>query len=465
MGNSDHMKTNLFWKFIIGISVIAFLVFLFIWTGDITDKNSGSAYQVEKVIRSIILLTAAWLTTKFITIMFLNPINTSRKKNLPNIVKDVIWVLIYFISVSVILTEVYDKTLASIGAFFISSWAIIGFAAKDLIADCIHGISLDLQADFELGDWIQFKDGTIGKIIGMKMTGADILLPNSSILFINNKMLNSDPMINLSKPERDYYININVVLEHTIPISRGRRILLAAASSAPGVYNRDAKVFSESVQENGVVYVIYFKVPDRGVWLETRHQVIQNVMEYLHKFDLKICQITGEINVAPIPDNVDISFNDRYVTSAITALNMSKLLENCDPEIQKEFSQYMKLRKFHSGEFIIKQGEDGDSMFIIAEGVVDIDSEGVLNRDKNNMGNDPVEYRVSCLVDGDCFGEMELLFGEKRTATVIARTDVVLYEINREAIKNIASKNSDFIDKINESLAKRKVYSDQFRKD
>lgn len=452
------MNSSLFWKFFAGIFILSGLVFLFVWSDGISHKTSGAAFETEKIVRSTLMLLTAWCSIRFITLTFLDPINKKRKKNLPNIVKDIIGIFIYFMAIVVIVTEVFGKSFFSVVLLVSPGLAVIGFAAKDLIADCINGIALDLQADFELGDWIEFKDGTIGKIIEMKMTGVDILLPNSSILFISNTMLNSDPMINLSKPERDYFVNIKVVLEHKVPVSRARRILLAAASSAPWVYNHEAKVFSESVQENGVVYIVYFKVSDRSVWLETRHRVIQSITEYLHKFDLKICQITGEINVSTIPNDADLSFNDKYVTSPIVALKMSKLLEDCDLETQKEFSQYMKLRKFQNGESIINQGEDGDSMFIIAEGVVDVDVELGLNQDRDNDGKeDTVEHRAACLVDGDYFGETALLLGEKRTATVIARTDAVIYEIDRETVKNIATKYSDFIDKISNSLAKRKL--------
>lgn len=457
------MKSKLFWKFIVGFIVILSLILLFIWSDNIANRNSGPAYQTEKIIRSILLLTTAWITTRFITLIFLDPINAKRKKNLPNIVKDIIGALIYFIAISIILVEVYGQTIANIGAFFISSWAIIGFAAKDLIADCINGISLDLQADFELGDWIQFKDGTIGKIIEMKMTGVDILLPNNTILFISNTMLNSDPMINLSKPENNYYIAINVILEHSIPVARARRILLAAAVSSNGVFNHDAKVFSESVQENGVVYVIYFKVPDRSVWLESRHQVIQNITEYLHKFNLKVCQITGEINVnSDTNTNKKIAFNDNYTTPPLFTLKLSKLLEGCDKATQIDFSKYMKLRKFHNGESIVKQGERGDSMFIIAEGVVDIDISVTLN---NEDQKEIKEYRAACLVDGEYFGETALLLGEKRNATVKARTDVVLYEIDRSAVKYIAENHPDFIDKLSNTVAKNELKNRQLQEE
>lgn len=453
-----NLKKSLFWKFLVGLAVISFLIFLFIWSDNICKTDSGTAYQTEKFVRSVLLISAAWLATRFVTLICLDPINARRKKNLPNIVKDIIGAMIYLVAFFVIITEVYGQTLANAWVFIASSWAVLGFAAKELIADCIHGISLDLQADFEIGDWIQFQDGNVGKIIEMKMTGVDVLLANDTVLFVSNTMVNTVPMINLSKPGRDYYLSIKVILEHTVPVARARRILLAAAASARGVYNNEAKVVAEGVQENGVVYGVYFKISDRSVWLETRHQVVQNITEYLHKFHLKVCQITGEINLNNTSDR-KLSFNDQYITPPLMTLKSSGLLNNCDQDTLLEFAKYMKVRKFCPGDVIVQRGDEGNSMFIISEGVVDIDIAIALDRD--DVKSSSQEHRAACLVDGEYFGETALLLGEKRNATVRARTDVVLYEIDRDTVKEIAKQHPDFVDKLSETVARNNLINKQ----
>ncbi len=289
------MKIKLSRKIIIQPIIIVLLIFLFIFTPNIIDKNS-SVYPYWKILRSAMLLLAAWLSMKLVTLMFLDPINENRKKNLPNIIKDLIGSLIYFIALSVIITEVYGKTLTSIGAFFISSWAIIGFAAKDIIAECIYGIYLDFQADFEVGDWIQFNDGTVGKIIKMKMTGLEILLQNNTVLFINNTLLSHEPIVNLSKPEHDYYASINLSIDFTVPISQATKILSDAMKGISDININDFKVFADSIQENGVVYIIHFKVPDQSSLFEIRHQVLQRVTEHLRKINLNMLTENKDLN-------------------------------------------------------------------------------------------------------------------------------------------------------------------------
>ncbi len=457
-------KRKIIWFCGFGMLLLGMLVVLFTWSDQISHDNQGIAYQSEKIIRSILVVLIAWITTRLVTLIFLDPISQKREKPLPNIIKDVIGIVIYCIALAVIITEVYNESITSIGAFIISSWAIIGFASKEFIAECIHGISLDLQADFEIGDWVEFKDGKTAKIIVMKMTGVDLLLPNNTVLFINNSTLNNEPMINLCKPRKDYFIGLNVILEHAVPVDRARRILQAATISSPGVFNNEAKVFAESVASNGIVYVVYFKIPDRSVWLESRHQVINSITKYLHKFDLKVCQITGEINIRALENKSNVCFDDYYAIDALTALKMSKLLENCEENIKEEFAKRMKMHRYNIGEIIVKEGEDGDTMFIIAEGIVDVQIAIGLHRNNSENRKEDVELnRVACLVDGEYFGEMALLKGEKRNANIIARTDVVIYEIQRETIKWFVQQYSDFAEKLSLSVLRRNATNSDVR--
>ena len=287
------MKRNLSRKAIIYPIIIILLLLFFITIPYITNTNSDF-FQYWKILRSAVILVAAWLTMKFITVIFIEPINESRKKPLPNIVKDIIITFIYLTAVSVIITVVYGKTILSIWAFFVSSWAIIGFAAKDIIAECMYGVYLDFQGDFEIGNWIKFKDGTTGKIIKMKMTGLEILLPNKTVLFVTNTSLIKEPVINLNKPENDYYSSINLTLEFNIPISQARKVISDAMKKVIGIDVNDFKVFAESIQEAGVVYVVYFKVLDQNNFSEVKHRVLQRITEHLRKFNLNIFQLPNK---------------------------------------------------------------------------------------------------------------------------------------------------------------------------
>jgi CRP-like cAMP-binding protein len=103
---------------------------------------------------------------------------------------------------------------------------------------------------------------------------------------------------------------------------------------------------------------------------------------------------------------------------------------------------------FNQDEVVIHQGEPGDSMFGLGE--------GLLSVFVSPQGNGE-EIKVADMEPGSFFGEMSLLTGEPRSATVKAASASVIYEIRREDIKNIFVKRPEIVDSISHVIAQRKL--------
>jgi CRP-like cAMP-binding protein len=78
--------------------------------------------------------------------------------------------------------------------------------------------------------------------------------------------------------------------------------------------------------------------------------------------------------------------------------------------------------KFLSGQIIVKQGEPGDALYVVQSGVVEV----VLESDGVSAES------VAVLGPEECFGEMALFTGEKRSATVRAFVDSVVLRLDKE---------------------------------
>ena len=82
------------------------------------------------------------------------------------------------------------------------------------------------------------------------------------------------------------------------------------------------------------------------------------------------------------------------------------------------------------GELAVREGEPGDSMFIISTGEV-----------RATIERDGRQVPVATLRDGDFFGEMAVLSGEPRTATVTAVKNTEVLELSRENLREICSRH------------------------
>ncbi len=437
----------------LGIFIFIVLVATYIFGDLISKDNSGMVYQAEQIVRSILVLLLAWVAMRLCFVCFIDPINEKRKRPIPNIVKDAIAFVIFLIAGIFIVTSIYNQPAFSLITILGAPGIAIGLACQDTLKDCIEGITMDLTADFAVGDWVQLKNGLQGKIVEMKLTGVDLILPdNTTIYLANSDMANG--VINLSKPNRDFMASIHVTLEHSIPIERARRIMQGAVSSAPLVFEHKSLVVAEAIKENGISYGVFFGVKDRDLLFETRHQVISSIVSRLHKLGMKICQVTGEVNVKNIDHRIDV-LNDKEVTTSLDALEMSGLLEGCENSIKQQFAQKMRFISYRKGDLIVKEGDDGDTMFIIAEGIVDVLTDVVIENKNNKKENTIERTHLAYISDGGYFGEMALLQGEKRSATIIAHTDVIIYEIKRDIVKWFVREYPDFTRKLSLSIIRR----------
>ena len=97
-------------------------------------------------------------------------------------------------------------------------------------------------------------------------------------------------------------------------------------------------------------------------------------------------------------------------------------------------------RVFATGESVVRQGDPGSSLFIVLQGGLKVSID---------------EMQVGTLAGGEIFGEMALLTGEKRKATVTAATEAHLVEIQKEDIEPVIRSNPDLLDGLSAILARR----------
>ncbi|XP_013412217.1 cAMP-dependent protein kinase regulatory subunit isoform X5 [Lingula anatina] len=127
-----------------------------------------------------------------------------------------------------------------------------------------------------------------------------------------------------------------------------------------------------------------------------------------------------------------------YKTMAALSKAISKnvLFSHLDDNERSDIFDAMFPVIRHSGEVIIQQGDEGDNFYVIDQGEVDI---YVNNEHVTNIG------------EGGSFGELALIYGTPRAATVKAKTDVKLWGIDRQTYRRIL---------MGSTMRKRKMYEE-----
>ena len=109
-------------------------------------------------------------------------------------------------------------------------------------------------------------------------------------------------------------------------------------------------------------------------------------------------------------------------------LQASTLFSSFEREALVEIITSTELRSYNQGDIIVTEGEAGSSLFLIVGGAVK-----VFTRTEDG-GNMPLAE----LGPGDFFGEVSLLTGRPRTATITASAEVIAIELDRLSLDRIA---------------------------
>lgn len=123
----------------------------------------------------------------------------------------------------------------------------------------------------------------------------------------------------------------------------------------------------------------------------------------------------------------------------VNFLKNVELLQRLSNNQLQKVAAALKLQRFNDGEYIIRQGEDGNTFYIIVEGKVRCTSRGT--------GPDAVEKELMVLYRGNYFGEMALMLHEPRQANCIAVGNVDCYVMDRAQFTKLLGPLRSLIDR------------------
>ncbi len=128
------------------------------------------------------------------------------------------------------------------------------------------------------------------------------------------------------------------------------------------------------------------------------------------------------------------------VRDPVGSLQRAGLFADMDRRQSEQIARILKEHPFAKGETIIREGTGGAAFFVIASGEAAVSSKGV---------------EIARLGPGDHFGEIALIDGGPRSATVTATTDMVCYGLTFWEFRPLVERNGTIAWKLLQALAKR----------
>jgi signal-transduction protein with cAMP-binding, CBS, and nucleotidyltransferase domain len=180
---------------------------------------------------------------------------------------------------------------------------------------------------------------------------------------------------------------------------------------------------------------------------DTMDSAVRSAIWYaLHRAGMEIPFPSRNVNVTELNEDRAQRKLDEEYARRVDALSRVDVFRALDAGKIDWLARRLRQVVFGPGEVILRQGDPGDSLYVVRAGKVAVQV-GVLGAYKE----------VATLGDGHFFGEMSLMTGESRTATVVAKTDVDCYVVEKTAFQEILEEKPELAGVISDILSRRQA--------
>ncbi len=356
---------------------------------------------------------------------------------LPKILRDVLDFSLYSIAILPILKTQLDIDLTSLVATSAILSVVLGMAMQDTLGNLFAGLSLQLERPYQVGDWVTIKDVT-GRVVQIAWRATRIETFRKEVVTLPNNICSKEAVKNYSRAGLPVAADIYFHAPYDRAPNEVKAAVLDMLEQVPLVLHEPPPLCRTwGFDETGIRYQIRYYVADFGQADWAMEEIYTRLWYRLRRegVDLPYPQRTVHMREG-VPA---CEFPDEVVVEMFRRVDLFKVLkEDEHARLRRE----MVPRRFAKGEHVIEQGEPGKTFYLVGSGELSVRAGGV---------------EVSRLTRGHYFGEMSLLTGEPRSATVVALTDVVLLELDRPVFARLFAEHPELAPKLSGMLAHRRT--------
>jgi small-conductance mechanosensitive channel/CRP-like cAMP-binding protein len=373
------------------------------------------------------------------------------KRETPTVIKGLLTIALLALGVSVGLF--FEEGVSFAGVLTASGAAafVLGIALQAPINDVFSGVSLNLDDAFAIGDWLtiysdQFPEPIYGRVQGVTWRTTFLRLNDGRRLLIPNHALTSSPVMNHSRPPGAKRLFVEVPVAFNFSADRAMSILLGEAFRTvrlkPLVPYREPDILIDRVTSDAVIFHVRFYADLE----EADPNVARSIMmQALYRAMLRH-RVPNPVTQVELVKGFDTSRDPK--DEAREALRNVPIFENVLGLTQFDaLVSGCEVRAFPVGAVFIRQGDAGSSMFVLLEGAARV-SVGMA---------DGQSREVAVLAAGDIVGEMSLMTGSPRTASVASLTAMRVLEVTKASIEALLAAEPGLMERLSQILAARQA--------
>ncbi len=364
-----------------------------------------------------------------------------RHAHFSTIFKDLLMIVLYAAIVMAILRIHFQVDPTPLFASTAVIAVIIGLALQEVLGNIFSGVTLQVGKRFVPGDWV--RSGThLGRVQGIGWRSTAVITRANEKLEIPNLALAKEILVNFSNGVVADEISIG--LSYATAPNYAREVIQETLRDVPGVLQDPAaEILTWEYADFTVRYRIRYWVADYTDVERIRDAVNTRLWYTLRRKSIEIPFPIRTFRMQAAAVNAGPGAFEREITQELRRIDFLRDLP--DDELQVLLPG-VTAQNFGAGETIVRQGDKGDSLYMIRSGAVEVLAAAAP---------DGQQVHIRDLVSPAFFGEMALMTGEPRSATVRARTDTELLQVTRGGFVELFKAHPEAAAQMGEVIALR----------
>ena len=393
-------------------------------------RHAGRHGALARTIAPVLLVLAF---SNLIVLLAVNPFRQDRlPDHLPAILQDAITVAIFVMVVVLFFNDRLQLTAAA-GA------VVLGLALQNTLGNAIAGLALQADRPYKVGDWIRVGDHE-GRVTQISWRSTILRTRESTLVALPNSSIADGPIVNFSEPAPPTRVWVDVGVSYTAPPNHVKAVMAEAIAAVPlAMSTPRPDVLLVDFGASAITYRARCFVQDMERASLAQDQM-RTALWYTFQrhgieipYPIQIEYTPGAMPTIAMPEQGDLP----------ALIGNSALLGGLTPDARARLAASARPRLYGAGEVIVRQSDTGRTSFLIARG-------------EARVSLAPDDHEVTRLGVGEIFGEMSWLTGEPRSATVTATRDTLVFELDDNVLRELATASVGVLDTLADAVSRRR---------
>ena len=331
--------------------------------------------------------------------------------------------------------------------------AVIAFAMQDTLGNLLGGLAIQVDNSVRVGDWVKVDEVT-GRVRDIRWRTTLIETRNWETVLIPNSQLMKSRVAILGRREgapRQWRRILNFMVDPGVPPARVIAMVEDEMSelAIPNVaHTPAASCVLFGFESGNLRYQLRYFLTDILEDDSTDSMVRVHLFATLQRAGIRIAEPQRTVHAISRDEAHAATVRRRELTRRVEMLSSVSLFAVLSDNEKADLAEGLQYAPFARGDVITKQGNVAHWLYIVAFG----EAEVLYEPPKAGMPR-----VVATIHAGEFFGEMALLSGEARSATVIAKTDVECYRLERAAFQALLAARPELAEEVKKVMSSRRT--------